>query len=174
MVKNKYKVVIIGAGPAGLATALNLIKCGVTDILVIEKHIFPRYKCCAGYITAKTKKAYEELGLNADDCHYSLIKDFQILYKFRSRLKIDNKFLFTNRYIDRVELDDKFFRLATEQGIAVLEGVKITGHDIEKTRSRFLTEAKSVTKILFCGRNVRIRQQIPKEQKEKYRYAVDL
>lgn len=134
MVKNKYEVVIIGAGPAGLATALNLIKCGVTDILVIEKHIFPRYKCCAGYITAKTKKAYEELGLNADDCHYSLIKDFTILYKFKSRLKIDNKFLFTNRYIDRVELDDKFFMLATEQGIAVLEGVKITGHDIEKNK----------------------------------------
>lgn len=132
MVKNKYKVVIIGAGPAGLATALNLIKFGVTDILVVEKHVFPRYKCCAGYITAKTKKAYEDLGLNVCDCHYSLIKDFRILYKFKPQLKIDNKFLFTNRYIDRIELDDKFFRLATARGISVLEGVKITAHDIEK------------------------------------------
>ncbi|MDE5666870.1 MAG: FAD-dependent monooxygenase, partial [Clostridia bacterium] len=132
MVQHSYETIIIGAGPAGLATALNLIKCGVTDILVIEKHVFPRYKCCAGYITAKTKKAYEELGLNADDCHYSLIKDFKILYNLRSRLKIDNKFLFTNRYIDRVELDYKFFRLATERGIAVLDGVKINWHDIEK------------------------------------------
>ena len=127
-----YKVVIIGAGPAGVATALNLIKRGVTDILVVEKHTFPRYKCCAGYITAKTKKAYEDLGLNIDDCHYSLIKDFKILYKFKSRLKIDNKFLYTNRYIDRVELDDSFFRLAKAKGVTVFEGVKITAHDIEK------------------------------------------
>ena len=129
---NNYKVVIIGAGPAGLATALNLIKCGITDILVVEKHVFPRYKCCAGYITAKTKKAYEDLGLNIDDCHYSLIKDFKILYKFKSRLKIDNKFLYTNRYIDRVELDDCFFRLAQAKGITVLEGVKIIAHNIEE------------------------------------------
>ncbi|MDE7168317.1 MAG: NAD(P)/FAD-dependent oxidoreductase [Clostridia bacterium] len=129
-----YKVVIIGAGPAGLATALNLIKHGVTDILVVEKHTFPRYKCCAGYITAKTKKAYEDLGLNIDDCHYSLIKDFKILYKFKSRLKIVNKFLYTNRYIDRVELDDSFFRLAKAKGVTVLEGVKITAHNIDKNR----------------------------------------
>ena len=127
-----YKVVIIGAGPAGLATALNLIKCGVTGILGVEKHTFPRYKCCAGYITAKTKKAYEDLGLNIDDCHYSLIKDFKILYKFKSRLKIDNKFLYTNRYIDRVELDDSFFKLAKAKGVTVLEGVKITAHNIDK------------------------------------------
>ena len=129
---NRYKVVIIGAGPAGLATALNLIKYGVTDTLVVEKHAFPRYKCCAGYITSKTKKVYEDLGLNIDDCHYSLIKDFKILYKFNQRLKIDNKFLYTNRYIDRVELDDSFFRLAKSKGVTVLEGVKIAAHNIEK------------------------------------------
>ncbi len=132
MLNERYSVVIIGAGPAGLSTALNLHKRGVTDILVIEKHVFPRYKCCAGYITAKTKKAYEDLGLIADDCHYSLIKDFKILYKFKSRLKIENKFLFTNRKIDRVELDDAFFRLTTAKGISVLEGVKIVAHDIKE------------------------------------------
>lgn len=134
MVKNSYKVVIIGAGPAGLSAALNLIKRGVTDILVVEKHVFPRYKCCAGYITAKTKKAYEDLGLDVVGCHYSLIKDFKILYRFKPQLKIDNKFLYTNRYVDRVELDDAFFRLAKSKGIAVLEGVKITAHNVEENR----------------------------------------
>ncbi|MDE7082578.1 MAG: NAD(P)/FAD-dependent oxidoreductase [Clostridia bacterium] len=130
--KDRYKAVIIGAGPAGLATALNLLKYGVTDIIVIEKYVFPRYKCCAGYITSKTKTAYEELGLSADDCHYSLIKDFNILYKFKSRLKINNKFLYTNRYIDRVELDNSFFELAESKGVTVLQGVKITAHRIDE------------------------------------------
>ena len=46
--KNKYKVIIIGAGPAGISTALNLKELGIKDILVIEKYKYPRYKCCAG------------------------------------------------------------------------------------------------------------------------------
>ena len=68
---SKYKVIIIGAGPAGIAMALNLIKLDIKDILVIEKYKFPRYKCCAGYITNKTKKEYEKLGLNINNCHYT-------------------------------------------------------------------------------------------------------
>ena len=31
--KKKYKVVIIGAGPSGLSTAINLYKNGIKDIL---------------------------------------------------------------------------------------------------------------------------------------------
>ena len=46
-----YEVIIIGAGPSGLGAALNLLKNGIKDILVIEQKKFPRYKCCAGYIT---------------------------------------------------------------------------------------------------------------------------
>ena len=76
-----YEVIIIGAGPSGLGAALNLLKNGIKDILVIEQKKFPRYKCCAGYITNKTKKEYESLGLNINKCHYSLIKDFSIFYK---------------------------------------------------------------------------------------------
>ncbi len=127
-----FKAIIIGGGPAGISTALNLINLGITDILVVDKHIFPRYKCCAGYITAKTKKVYEKLGLKVEDCHYSLIKDFKILYKFKSKLKIVNKFLYTNRRIDRVELDDSFYRLAVSKGIDVLQGLKITAHNKEE------------------------------------------
>ena len=62
--KTKYKVVIIGCGPSGISTALNLINNGINDILIIEKYKIPRYKCCAGYITNKTKKMYEAYGLD--------------------------------------------------------------------------------------------------------------
>ena len=79
--KEKYKTVIIGAGPAGLSAALNLYNLGETNVLVVERFEFPRYKCCAGYITAKTKAEFKKLGLDVGNCNYSLIKDFNICYK---------------------------------------------------------------------------------------------
>jgi flavin-dependent dehydrogenase len=131
MNKKQYKVVIVGAGPSGISCGLNLIKYGIKDILIIDKSMFPRYKCCAGYITNKTKDAYEKLGLDISKCHYSLIKDFNILYKYKKRQTIDNKLLYTNKVIDRVELDYNFFKLAKKKKINILEEVKILKHDIK-------------------------------------------
>ena len=129
-----YVLIIIGAGPSGLATALNLLKNGIKDILVIEQKTFPRYKCCAGYITNKTKKEYESLGLNIDKCHYSLIKDFKIFYKYKGKQKIVNKFLFTNKKIDRVELDHAFFKLAKKKEVAIKENTHIIYHNQNKNK----------------------------------------
>ncbi len=130
--EKEYQVIIIGAGPSGLSTALHLKKYGISNILVIEKDVFPRYKCCAGYITTKTKKTYESLGLKLENCHYTLIKEFCIFYKYKKRQMINNKFLYTNRKIDRIELDYEFYKLAKENDIEILEGVKIKSHNVKK------------------------------------------
>ncbi len=132
MKKNNYKVIVIGAGPAGLSTALNLYKLGIKDIIVIEKYQFPRYKCCAGYITGKTVKAYKDLGLDINNCHYSFIDDFNIFYKYKLKQKINNKFLYTNRNIDRVELDNKFYELAKQKGIDVKEKSFVIEHNCDE------------------------------------------
>lgn len=126
--KEKYETIIVGAGPAGLAAALTLNKLGRTDVLVLERYSFPRYKCCAGYMTHKTKKEYELFGLDTDDIHYSLIKDFNIFYRLKNRQTIVNKFLYTNRKIDRVELDNAFFDTAKESGVQVSENTNIISH----------------------------------------------
>lgn len=88
----KYDVIIIGAGPAGISAALNLQKLGKKNVLVIERYAFPRYKCCAGYITGKTKKEYARLGLDTDKVNYSLIRDFGIFYRSRKRQDIQINF----------------------------------------------------------------------------------
>lgn len=129
-VQKTYDVIIIGAGPAGLSAALGLVKRGITDILVLEKYQFPRYKCCAGYIINKTLEAYEKADLNIENCHYSLIKDFNILYKNKNCLTIANKFLYTNEKIDRVELDYEFFKLAKSKGIEIWENTRISTHNM--------------------------------------------
>lgn len=138
----EYSVIIVGAGPSGISTAINLTKSGVDGVLVLERSVFPRNKCCAGYITNKTKQAYKNLGLDIDDCNYSLIKDFKIRYRLKDKLVIENKFLYTNKNIDRVELDFAFFKLAKDKGIEILEGATIVSHDVE---GRTLTLADGET-----------------------------
>lgn len=149
--KEHYEVVIVGAGPSGLATALHLRRRGVTDVLVLERKVFPRYKCCAGYITNKTKTAYEQLGLDLGECHYSLIEDFRILYRMTPRQTIPNRFLYTNRSIDRVELDHAFFLLAKEKGVEIWEDTSIDSHDPE-TNQIVLNNQKrlSYTHLVFA------------------------
>ncbi len=65
----KFDVVIVGAGPAGLAAALFLVKRrpGLAGrIVVIEKSAHPRFKVCAGGLIPKTMLALDELGIPLD------------------------------------------------------------------------------------------------------------
>lgn len=132
MNKNIYDVIIIGAGPSGISTALNLHKEGIKNILIIEKYKFPRYKCCAGYITKRTASEFKKYGLNIKKCNYSFIKNFNIYYKLKNKQNINNEFLYTNKNIDRVELDYNFYMIAKSKKIRILENSKIIKHDLNK------------------------------------------
>src|SRR5271167_1095321 len=62
----KCDVLIAGAGPAGLATALYLLRSHPElkgRVLAIEKSRHPRPKTCAGGLIPKTMLALKELGL---------------------------------------------------------------------------------------------------------------
>ncbi len=131
MIKDHYHTVIIGAGPSGLACALTLMQHGIDDLLVAEQYTFPRDKCCAGYITRKTVKEYKRFGLDPADCGYSHIEDFRLYFGLKCRQRIENRFLFTSREINRVALDDAFFRLARSRGVFIAENMPITDHHPE-------------------------------------------
>lgn len=57
------EVVVIGAGPAGAATAARLHRRGVRDVLVLDRARFPRDKPCGGGLTGRAADALAELGL---------------------------------------------------------------------------------------------------------------
>ena len=76
----KYDVVIIGAGPAGVAAAHNLINNNISCVL-IDKQKFPRNKLCAGGITSKSFELMKILKLDEFDIENAVISEGASLYK---------------------------------------------------------------------------------------------
>ncbi len=54
-------VVIVGAGPAGTAAAATLAGAG-RDVVVVDKAVFPRDKCCGDGLTTLALRELERLG----------------------------------------------------------------------------------------------------------------
>ncbi|MFN3947056.1 MAG: geranylgeranyl reductase family protein [Aquificaceae bacterium] len=63
----KYQAVVVGGGPAGASASYHLSKAGF-KVALLEKESLPRFKLCAGCLSARTlkllPKGYERLILN--------------------------------------------------------------------------------------------------------------
>ena len=55
-------VCVVGGGPAGAATATLLARAG-RDVVLVDKAVFPRDKCCGDGLTAGALRRLEQLGL---------------------------------------------------------------------------------------------------------------
>jgi len=60
-----HDVVVVGAGPAGSATAALLAAEGV-DVALVERHSFPRAKPCSEYLSPEAGRVLERLGVLAE------------------------------------------------------------------------------------------------------------
>lgn len=59
-------MIIVGAGPAGTAAAIELARAGA-DVTVIDKAAFPRDKCCGDGLTSGALRHLDYLGLDPAD-----------------------------------------------------------------------------------------------------------
>lgn len=59
---HSYDVAVVGAGPAGAATALYAARAGL-DVALIDKRTFPRDKICGDAVARKSLSHLRELGL---------------------------------------------------------------------------------------------------------------
>lgn len=117
----KYDVVIIGAGPAGSSAAYTLARSKV-NVLVIDKHVFPRYKPCAGGLTVKTFKSFDfPISIEVKYSTNSVVAS----YKNKIFHKISGDKTLT-KMVERTEFDNFLIKKAVESGATFLDGIKVT------------------------------------------------
>jgi geranylgeranyl reductase family protein len=144
--KRKYDVVIVGAGPAGATLAYELAGAGI-GVLVLEKAKLPRYKCCAGGVTAKAAKLS---GMNIDEIAEDIISTFTVTLAGDSPYQgdSDEPVMYTVR---RENFDYALVDRAEKAGADVLQGVEALGIQFDDAGVEILTSAGSFYSQLIAG-----------------------
>jgi menaquinone-9 beta-reductase len=58
---SRTRVAVIGAGPAGSATALRLAQLGIDDVTIVDLHQFPRHKTCGSGLSPRAIRTLQQL-----------------------------------------------------------------------------------------------------------------
>ncbi len=130
-VSNLCDVLIVGAGPAGIAAALTLVASG-RDVLVIDKAVFPRDKCCGDGLTTGALRLLEMLGFdpttvaNWQTCSDVWLRspsgrEVQLSLPKTSASQSGQSGQFA-AIAPRMELDHALVRHARSHGVRVVEG----------------------------------------------------
>lgn len=121
--QDRYDVIIIGGGLAGLSLAIQCGRSGIKTLLV-EKGSYPRHKVCGEFISRESEQFLIDLGLPLA----------------QHGLPIINKFILTSHHgltsgcelqpggigISRYKLDHFLYEKALEYGVQILTNTKAT------------------------------------------------
>ncbi|WP_240751516.1 NAD(P)/FAD-dependent oxidoreductase [Flagellimonas onchidii] len=130
---NRFEVVIIGGGLAGLTAALDLVSKG-KQVLVIEKNTYPNHKVCGEYVSNEVKPYLQSLGLTVDNGQLPQIDTLQISTSKGNSVEVELPL--GGFGISRYTFDNQLYNLAKRKGVVFL-------HD-------------AVTQVNFQGSDFRI------------------
>jgi geranylgeranyl reductase family protein len=116
-------VVVVGAGPAGTAAAIELRRAG-RSVIVIDKAVFPRDKCCGDGLTTLALRELDHLGLDPG----TIVDWFDVrdaVIRSPSGREVVVAMPTTGKYsavAPRLQLDDALVQLARKHGADVRDG----------------------------------------------------
>ncbi len=124
----QFDVVIIGGGPSGTSTGAMLAKAGVST-LIIDKHVFPRKKLCAGGLTPQSKELYDRIFGEGSYTFSDTTDVFNIYFMEKFILKGDK--LYTLNFVRRNVFDSELLERFKELGGQTIEGKKAVKFDLD-------------------------------------------
>ena len=125
-------VLVVGAGPAGVAAAIELHRAGV-DVLVVDKAVFPRDKCCGDGLTTLALRELAHLGLDVGAVPQFQRVDAAVLRGPSGgevTLALPTGHGLFAAVTPRLELDAALVEHATRSGVTVLQGHGLEDLDV--------------------------------------------
>ena len=137
--ENQADVIVVGAGPAGSATAYYLAQAGL-DVLVLEKSRFPREKVCGDGLTPRAVKALIGMGISVTEQDGWVPNKGLRVIGAGKRLELPWPELASypgfGLVRTRHDMDETLARRAQQAGAKLLEGVTVTGPVIDERTGR--------------------------------------
>ncbi|MBM3152778.1 MAG: NAD(P)/FAD-dependent oxidoreductase [Chloroflexi bacterium] len=129
--QRNYRIIIAGAGPAGISTALHLAQIApelIPHILVLEKARHPRPKLCGGGLLPDAEVILRHLGLDINEAPHTDVDWAHFDFEGKGmRMRGEKGGRFAFRTIRRPEFDAWLAARARARGILVQEDTCITG-----------------------------------------------
>lgn len=114
-------VLIVGSGPAGMSTALHLVKADPAwagRMVVVDKAVHPREKLCGGGVTRLGEDVLTGLGLSFEPTHVP-VREVRLVYQDLIFAVRDEPVF---RVVRRDEFDHWLVQRGQQQGITVRQG----------------------------------------------------
>jgi menaquinone-9 beta-reductase len=131
-------VIVVGAGPAGAATAYHLAQAGV-DVLLLEKASFPRDKICGDGLTPRAVKQLVGMGFDLDEPGWQKNRGLRIVGAGH-RLELPwpelSSFPPYGAVRTRMDLDELLARHAEKAGARLTERTSVTGPLLDERTGR--------------------------------------
>ena len=126
----QYEVVIAGAGPAGVSTAVALVRRDPSlkkRIVVLDRAKFPREKPCGGGLTGHAEEAMAALGLELVVPSVPSPRAEVRFWDFRREVTLGKPV----RVIRRDDFDASLVAQARDRGVEVREGAALAGFTVD-------------------------------------------
>jgi flavin-dependent dehydrogenase len=156
-------VIIVGAGPAGTATALHLLKADPTlagDILLLDKAVHPREKICAGGLIPHTLDCLQELDIPLAVPHVRVDRAFVRVPPGRTVACEDGGMC---SIVRRDAFDFSLVQAARARGAEIREGEKVLELVREAGGVRVVTDKETYHARVVVGADgsgSRVRRQL--------------
>ncbi len=114
------QVLIIGAGPAGCAAAIPLARAGL-DVVLVDRHDFPRDKVCGDALMPDSLKALQQLGLSSVLDHSLHLDTLEVFSPNGDSAQLTGQYA----VMPRQELDQALLDNALAAGARILTPLKL-------------------------------------------------